>query len=111
MSACFPGEEPLQQDEYEEQASDDDLGPPGAERSVVGDEGLDNPEHEHANDRSKDVAGSAGQQGAADDNCGDGIEFHSLGCEAVAGEAVEGEQNSGDGGAEAAQCVDQDFGP
>lgn len=38
----------LHRAEQEQQAADDDLGPPGAERAVEGDQRLDQPEHQHA---------------------------------------------------------------
>ncbi len=102
--------EALQQAEHEQQRADDDARPPRAQRAVEGDQGLDDPEHQHAEQRAGDIAHAAGEQGAADDHRRDGVELEAHGVQAVAREHVEGEDDAGQRRAEAREGVDADQG-
>src|SRR3990167_2169549 len=63
----------LQQAENEQQDADDDARPPGTQRAVKRDQGLDDPEHQHAKQRAGYVTHATGEQGAADHHGGDGV--------------------------------------
>ena len=86
----------LQDDEHEQQRADEDARPPRRQRALEGDDRLDDAEHQHAEHRAEHEAVAAGEQGAADDHGGDGIELGADRRERVARERVEGVQDAGE---------------
>ena len=65
----------LQHDERQQQHADRDLRPPGAERAVEVDDGLNRAEDQHPDQRADEIPDAAGEQRAADDDGGDCVEL------------------------------------
>src|SRR5947208_15215313 len=84
-----PLEGTLQQAEQEEQRTDHDARPPGAQRAVERDHRLDDAEDQHADERAGDIADAAAEQRAADHDGGDRAELEADGMQAVARQHVE----------------------
>ena len=70
-----PLDRPLEQHEHEEDPAGDDRGHLRADAAVSGDQHVHQAQHERADHRPEQRPGPAGEQGAADDDRGDRIEF------------------------------------
>src|SRR4051812_12800075 len=103
-----PLEGTLQQAEQEEQRTDHDARPPGAQRAVERDHRLHDAEDQHADERAGDIADAAAEQRAADHDGGDRVELEADGMQAVARQHVEREDDAGERRAEPAERVDED---
>ena len=109
--ALNPAEKLLQENEPQEQQSDGDPGPPGTEAALEGDEGLDHPLDQDPEQGSGHEADPAGDQGAADDHRGDGIELEPTAGQPIGGAGVHGVDDPPEGRTESREHIDQDPGP
>ena len=101
----------LDHNEQAQQQGDDDARPPGGERPLEGDEGLDHTLDQHAEKGAWQEGHAAGHQRAADHGGGDGVHLHADGVEGIPGEHDEGVDHTGQRRAEAAHHVGEDFRP
>ena len=69
----------LDHNEQAQQQGDDDARPPGGERPLEGDEGLDHTLDQHAEKGAWQEGHAAGHQRAADHGGGDGVHLHADG--------------------------------